>query len=166
MKRDRAFRLIRFSFYKYREAAILEILRPRHCESGRTVCLEVNSVGKGTFLIKVVLDRRVDGLQFMQISHLSETVHSALPWFDRQVRIVGSAASLPSLRRSDLLQICAVGSKPLRRKNFGVIGLRHCFPKVFPNRIPISCRRENNFVHRPLVIDRRPRLVPLAIDRH
>ena len=57
-------------------------------ESGSAVKLEVFSAVEVAFLVEMIVDRRVDGNEFLRCSRSSEAEHSAFTSSKRQVGIV------------------------------------------------------------------------------
>ena len=53
------------------------------------VKFEVVSAVEVAFLVEMIVDRRVEGDEFLQCSHSSEAQHGALSSSKRQVRILG-----------------------------------------------------------------------------
>lgn len=81
-------------------------------ESCGTVDLEVVPAGEAAFLVEVVMDRGVDGGEFLQGSTAPEPEHRPLPSSEWQVRVLCSmvhpATGFLPVRRTKLLQRGAI----------------------------------------------------------
>lgn len=55
------------------------------CEGGGTILFENGSRGEAAFQVEVVVDRGMDGGEFLQTSYLPETLHRPLPPSERQM---------------------------------------------------------------------------------
>ncbi|CUH41240.1 hypothetical protein RUM4293_00108 [Ruegeria atlantica] len=65
-------------------------------KSGGACQLEGVPAGERSFLVEVVVDRGMDGGEFLQTSHAPETLHRALTSSKRQVRVLDSVVEPPA----------------------------------------------------------------------
>ena len=83
-------------------------------KSGGTVGLEVLSTVEAELLVEVVMDRGVDGYEFLQTSHPPEPQHRPLSSSKRQMRIVsavvGPTRHLAVIASAHILQGRAIES--------------------------------------------------------
>lgn len=89
-------------------------------KSGGAVALEILSVVKRAFLIEMVVDRGVNGCEFLQRSHLSETKHRAFAFekVDGNTRPeCSSSGQFPICQGASYLNHRAVGSKLVSGQN-------------------------------------------------
>jgi hypothetical protein len=104
-------------------------------ESDGSVELEIVSAVVSAFLIEVVMDGAVNGYEFLQTSHLSETEHGSFTSSKWLVRILGTviepaARFLPFLVTDDFHR-GAIGTQLIRHDGMRVPIALHCFPRNF-----------------------------------
>ncbi len=80
-------------------------------KSGGACQLEGVPAGERSFLVEVVVDRGMDGGEFLQTSHAPESLHRAFASSKRQVRVLDAVVEPPSrLLRLERAQLSERGS--------------------------------------------------------
>ena len=141
-------------------------------ESGVPVELEVFPVGEAAFLIKVVMDGRVNSGEFLQRSHSTKPEHRAFPPSEWLVGILDAIVE-PATRCLFMISCMpsSAGPRHMRRKPIGddLIGLTipaHQFSEEFQCDLLIPALGDDRLQHLSFVIYRAPKVMPLAIDLH
>ena len=122
------------------------------------------------FLIEVVVDRRMDGREFLQTSHLSEALHGPFSSSKQQMGILHSVIQ-PTTRfllvcDTNLFKRSAERCHPVRHNNFRTAILTHCFLKEFQGSFLIAHLCDVAVQNLTFMIDGPPKIVFLAVDLH
>ena len=120
------------------------------------------------FVVKVVVDRGMDGSKFLQGLYVPEIGHCRFPSSERLVRVLGPVieptTAGPGGRIADHSHRSPVGRKPVRDdRSRPAITLHRAFqkPECSPAIPPFRCK---NLKHFPFVVNRTPQIVGLPVD--
>jgi len=139
-------------------------------ESGSAVDLEILTDVEVALLIEEIVDRGVDGSEFLQCSHAPEAEHRPLPSSERLMRILGTivhpAASLLPVANAELAKRGTVGAQTVGNEFIGVAMALQRFPQEFQGRLLVARLRHEALEHFAFVVDGTPEGMPLAVDLH
>ncbi len=118
----------------------------------------------------MIVDGRMDGGEFLQTSHASETLHGAFSSSEWQVRVLNPVIEPPTrlllFQRAHFCERCFVRRKTVGDDLFRSAMALHQFPEEFQSCSFVSALRNNRFQHLAFVIDSTPKIMPLAIHLH
>ncbi len=137
-------------------------------QRGSAVLLEDIAAVEMTVLIEVVVDRGMDGSEFLQSLYISELRHRSFSSPKRLVRILGSIVKPPTafltLDDTHRFHRRAVGPKPVGHDPLRPTVTLHRAPKKRKRSSTIPALRSKDLKHLAFVIDGTPQVMRLAVD--
>ena len=150
--------------------------RPSGCEltslgqGGGSGLFENTASVEMAFVVEVVVDRSMDGGEFLQGLDVSEPRHRPFPSSERLVRVLGPVVEPTTAglggRITDHIHRSTVWPEPVRDDRSRPAITLHRAPRKLKRSPAISAPRGQDLEHFAFVIDRVPQIAGLPVDPH